>query len=261
MNDWNINATQLSSNVRTNLNKLYNPTGSIATRSLTHSLHPTQHQHNHTFPIYENATEEYQYSINIRVDKYISPPLPLQKPSPEQNIPLTQPLRSALNRPFYIHFFLGAVPSSQATWSFAPTLIASHSVLYYPPATLTSPSPSPNTKTATTNPIPPTNPPPTPQITTYGQLPLAHALLRFNLTSAHPHSVIPLLTQHLHWRVQDFHDRAVETGAVESLKVFVVGRKVVSKAAGHSFPVYGGWKIYREATDGKAGGLGEGEGM
>jgi len=48
---------------------------------------------------------------------------------------------------------------------------------------------------------------------------------------------------------------------VASLTVFVVGRKVVSRASGHKFPVYGGWKIHREATDGKVGGLGEREGM
>lgn len=256
--------------MRANLNKLYNPTGSIVTQSLTHSLHSNRHLHNHTFHVYPNATAEHQYFVNIRVDKYVSHPFPItpstqfQKPAPETNIRLIPPLRSALNRPFYIHFFLGAVPSSEATWSFAPTLIASHSVLFYPPAIVASTSA--NANTTNSDPTPLTNtanarPPPTPQITTYGQLPLAHALLRFNLSDAAPRSVIPLLAQQLHWRVQDFHDRAVGTVEVDSLKVFVVGREVVSKASGHSFPVYGGWKIYREATEGKVGGLGEGEGM
>lgn len=121
-------------------------------------------------------------------------------------------------------------------------------MLFYPPAT--------NTTTDTN-----TTPPPPPQIPTYGQLPLTHALLRSNLSSPSPKSVIPLLTQQLQWRVQDFHNRAVDTGRVESLKVFVVGRVVVRRAEGHSFPVYGGWEIYREATEGKVGGLGVGEGM
>jgi len=42
--------------------------------------------------------------------------------------------------------------------------------------------------------------------------------------------------------------------------VFVVGRKVVARAVGHKFPVYGDWVIYRAATEGKEGALGVGGG-
>lgn len=59
--DWGFNASQLSSNARTALNKLYNPTGSISTRSLFSK------RDNPTAP-YMNATE-YQYYVNIRVPK------------------------------------------------------------------------------------------------------------------------------------------------------------------------------------------------
>ena len=54
--DWAVNATQLSSNTRTALNNLYNPSGSIS---------PDKH----TAP-YTNASD-YQYYINIRVPKYV----------------------------------------------------------------------------------------------------------------------------------------------------------------------------------------------
>lgn len=59
--DWGVNATQLSANTRAALNNLYNPTGSISTRSLSTK------RDNSTAP-YSNTTE-YEYYINIRVPK------------------------------------------------------------------------------------------------------------------------------------------------------------------------------------------------
>ncbi|KAL2041570.1 hypothetical protein N7G274_005952 [Stereocaulon virgatum] len=208
--DWGINATQLSSNTRANLNNLYNPTGSIATRPLLHK------RSNGTAPCARsNATTEvieYQYSINIRVDK------------------------SALHRPFFIHFFLGPVPSSPAAWPTAQTLIATHSILYYA-SSIT------NIKR-----------------TTYGQLPLNHALEGIN-SPLDPDCVVQLLKEALCWRVQDFQGQHVDTGEVANLKIFVVGREVVEHGLRDRFPAYGEWSILREATDGKVGGLGRGEGM
>ena len=59
--DWGVNATQLSSNTRAALNKLYNPTGSIATRALFNK------RDDPTAP-YTNVTQ-YEYYINVRVPK------------------------------------------------------------------------------------------------------------------------------------------------------------------------------------------------
>lgn len=59
--DWGVNASQLSSNTRAAINKLYNPTGSVSTRSLFNK------RDNHTAP-YTNVTE-YRYYVNIRVPK------------------------------------------------------------------------------------------------------------------------------------------------------------------------------------------------
>ncbi|CAD6586306.1 MAG: hypothetical protein ASARMPREDX12_002329 [Alectoria sarmentosa] len=169
--DWGVNASQLCSNTRTALNKLYNPTGSISTRSLFNK------RDNPTAP-YTNATE-YQYYVNIRVPK------------------------AALNGPFFIHFFLGSVPPTPDIWSFAPILIGSQSILYYPPASnITAPNPTSRLS--------------------YGQISLNHALLR-DLTSLDPHAVVPLLAQQLNWAVQDFGDRPVATADVEGLKIFVDG--------------------------------------
>ena len=127
--DWGVNATQLSSNVRRNLNMLYNPTGSLSARSLgdhhrrvhksgseqTDSTHETDGKGAERVPlsgtltlrtavststdsnITTNNTVSFQYFINIRVDK------------------------SSLNQSFFIHFFLGKstlhppTPTSQLT--------------------------------------------------------------------------------------------------------------------------------------------------
>lgn len=51
------------------------------------------------------------------------------------------------------------------------------------------------------------------------------------------------------------------TGRVGGLKVFVVGRAVEGGGVGDRFPRYGPYGIFRAATRGKVGGLGEGEGM
>lgn len=53
--------------------------------------------------------------------------------------------------------------------------------------------------------------------------------------------------------MQGFDDGVVETGDVDGLVVFVVGRMRRK----------GGWKVYREATGGMVGGLrgGDGEGV
>lgn len=71
--DWNVTATQLSSNVRANVNNLYNPTNSISkikARSLKPGYSNTNHKHTNTI----NAATDYQYFINIRVNKYILHP-------------------------------------------------------------------------------------------------------------------------------------------------------------------------------------------
>ena len=60
--DWGINATHLAFNTRAAINKLYNPTGSISTRSLSNT------RRDDPSAPYTNVTE-YEYYINIRVPK------------------------------------------------------------------------------------------------------------------------------------------------------------------------------------------------
>ena len=232
--DWGLNASQISSNVRRNLNLLYNPTNSISARSLPAAHHhrpthqqrsapPTANSTSHNSTTATNASTSHQYSINIRVDK------------------------SALSQSFFVHFFLGAIPASPADWSWAPALIGSQTILH----TASSLANEPNNS-----------------VTTYGQIPVNHALAAASGNTPtpprlDPDDVVALLQEQLQWRVQTFDDRAVDVGCAElkSLKIFMVGRKVVREAGGDLFPEYGPLRLYREATMGKVGGLGEGEGM
>ncbi|MCJ1361156.1 hypothetical protein MMC16_000253 [Acarospora aff. strigata] len=92
--DWGVDSTQLSANVRTKLNALYNPKGTISKRDT-----------NTTTTTKTNSTANHQYFVNIRVDK------------------------TALNSTsFFIHFFLGPFSDKPSTWSYDPALAGSHTI-------------------------------------------------------------------------------------------------------------------------------------
>ena len=149
--------------------------------------------------------------------------------------------RNALPSGYFIHFFLGTPPTSPSTWSFASTLIASHTVL-------TTPTISNLTNQTQT---------------LFGQIPLTHALAALVasgiISDLTPASVRPLLTSQLSWRIQKFDDSAVHVSAVSGLKIYVVGQEVQQSASASEFPSYGQLVAYTGVTAGKIGGLGEGE--
>lgn len=328
--DWDVNSTQLFSNVRRNLNLLYNPSGSLSSRSLAVARMPDHmpreeepnllnkdgagiwvapaspsraltlgKEDNASRPL--NTTKgkaesaNYQYFVNIRVDKtalnqsffihFFLGPCPSLKTPSSKTIhfsffphktppsPSSPPFSSssslfhqrcenhALTAPSSLLFLLGTVPSNPTLWSTSPTLIASQSILYYPSFSLspTSSNITNNNKNKNNNNTNHYHQRPTNR-TTYGQIPLTHALH----SPFHPTSIIPHLRTHLQWRIQTFDNTPVDINASSttlsalkaSLKIFVVGRKVVSEARDDLFPVYGALRVHREATRGKAGGIG-----
>lgn len=136
---------------------------------------------------------------------------------------------------FLIHFFLGSVPISSQTWSFATNLVASHAVL--------APS-SPVSRSSS--------------ITTHGQIPLTHALLASpEISCLDADIVVPFLTRELSWRIQRFDGSIVDVGDVPSLKLYVAGQQVRQCTGADEFPVYGPPVAYRSVTKGKPGSLGE----
>jgi len=75
-----------------------------------------------------------------------------------------------------------------------------------------------------------------------------------------PETIIPFLKQHLNYRARDSTGTVIPLETLgPSFTVFVVGRTVLEPARGDQFPVVGGWLVYSEATEGKIGGVGEGE--
>ena len=144
--------------------------------------------------------------------------------------------RCALPSSFYIHFFLGDVPEAAETWGFAPNLVASHAVL------MPKSSSSDN------------------EYISYGQIPLTSALiLSSSVSDLQPKSVVPVLTDQLHWRIQTFDNKHVATEKVTSLRLYVAGQEVTQWDEGtqDKLPLYGPLVAYREVTKGKAGALGD----
>ncbi|KAI4228600.1 MAG: hypothetical protein L6R40_008111 [Gallowayella cf. fulva] len=146
--------------------------------------------------------------------------------------------KSDSSSPFFVHLYLGPAPADPTTWSFAPNLIASHSVV---DSSLLS--------TADTG-LP---------TTLYGQIPLNHALLAAGDSDLASSKVVPLLTSQLNWRLQTTDDAPLDISKVPSLKIHVVGQEVKPRVSEDEFPEYGHLAVYREVTKGKAGGLQDGD--
>lgn len=142
--------------------------------------------------------------------------------------------KSAVTSSFFVHFFLGSVSADPAGWSFAPNLVGTHSVLD-------------TTITTAANIDPGT--------ALYGQIPLNHALLDGGIHSLAPRTVVPFLKSQLNWRLQRMDDSPLDVSGVSSLKIYVVGQRVVPRAADEAFPKYEKLVAYRSVTRGKAGGL------
>lgn len=139
-----------------------------------------------------------------------------------------------MTSPFFVHLFLGDAPADPLNWSFAPNLVASHSVV--DTSLLSAASPGILTKL-------------------YGQIPLNRALLAAGNSVLAPANIVPFLTDQLSWRLQNTDDTPLDVGEVPSLKIHVVGQEVKQMAAEDQFPEYGQTQVYRQITAGKAGGL------
>ncbi|KAL8776949.1 MAG: hypothetical protein Q9213_008074 [Squamulea squamosa] len=205
--DWGVNSSQLSSNVKTRLNALYNPTRSTTKRSESADT-------SSSVEVSPNAMD-IQWLVNLRVTKSDGP------------------------SPFFVHLFLGPAPDNPGTWSFAPNLIASHSVL------------DTSMLNTAANPDLPT--------TLYGQIPLNHALLVAGNSDLSPSKIVPLLRSQLTWKLQNTEDVPLDITKVPSLKIHVVSQEVKPRVSDDEFPKYGHVQVYREVTEGKTGGLQEGE--
>ena len=95
--------------------------------------------------------------------------------------------------------------------------------------------------------------------TLYGQIPLNHALLAAGYSDLSSSNIVPLLKSQLNWRLQSTNDDPLDVSTVPSLKIHVVGQEVKPRVSEDEFPEYGDVQVYTEVTDGKAGGLQDGD--
>ena len=93
----------------------------------------------------------------------------------------------------------------------------------------------------------------------YGQIPLNPALLAAGYSDLSSGNMVPLLKSQLSWRLQSTDDAPLDVGKVPSLKIHVVGQEMEPRVLADEFPKYGNARVYKEVTNGKAGGLQDGD--
>lgn len=198
--DWGVSAEKLSSTVRGEIKKLYNPSGRLQGRSLESHMHgyAKRHQHhmnhqfkrqlgdNQTSAVRHNATEgstawtEKQWFINFSVN------------------------RNALGESFFIHFFLGTPPSDPEQWATGGSadLITSHAIF------------AGGHDASVVMPI-------------TGQIPLTRSVLSTGTDVQAEKKVVNFLKNNLKWRVQRVGDRSVVDGKeLRDLEIKIVDQDV-----------------------------------
>ncbi|KAK2758458.1 hypothetical protein FQN53_008206 [Emmonsiellopsis sp. PD_33] len=153
----------------------------------------------------------------------------------------------ALPHAFRIHFFLSEPPEESCEWPYASNLIGTF-------ASFASSMGSPKNTTREM----------------FGQIPLSHVLATVwhsgMIMDIDETAVVPLLQNHLEWRVVDMTGRVVDAGEMvgqeeghsRGLEITIAERDVDPlddlDDIRNTFPKLGEWKVYKDATKGKVGG-------
>ena len=152
--------------------------------------------------------------------------------------------KMALQSAFFIHIFLGDFSPEPSSWSFEPNLVGSHAV--FTPFTNASTALDSGASSIVT-----------------GTIPLTRTLQakaddgKVNLKDCE--AVEAYLRKNLHWRVTRMDDTYVPNGEVQDLKVSVVSSVVQEAEAEDEFPTWGDFTVHTGITDGRSGGLCEGD--
>jgi tyrosinase len=223
--DWNITQAKLASNVRANVNRLYNPrlaNGFPRSKRLVSArnkhLPGAQHDPPHLARTSTSINAERQWTITVQVQRF------------------------AYHSPFLIDFFVGTPPISPLAWPTATNLVGSHAqFIATKPAFL-----HPDSFLDALN---------------HGEVSLTHCLFGASqsgvFANLEPDAVIPFLTKSLNWRARDMEGCEVELDSLAALSIGV-GSQVVKRAKfTDEFPTYGELEIYANITAGKPGGVGQ----
>ncbi|KAI9810350.1 MAG: hypothetical protein M1827_006317 [Pycnora praestabilis] len=231
---WNVSTSQYQANVRTSINTLY---GSNASTSITSSL--PSGKRSAADNISERSTAGDNSTMTYR--EYIT------------NILVPN---NALGTSFFIHIFLGPVPSTPpSTWSISPNLVGTHCIF-------TSAQRN-TTNTATVAADDHDDNDGGQQVT--GGIPLTSALRAKvaegdlpSLPSLGSVSIIEAyLTKNLHWRVTMLNGMSIPLTSLPTLKVSVVSSEVSPPTPNNvatDFPTWGAFTVHESVTNGKPGG-------
>lgn len=230
--DWGVSASQLSSNCRAAVKRLYDPNNEFTPRGLSspssslESLEKRQSNPNVAITIppgLKNGTARAyrQWYANIRINKF------------------------ARQSSFFIHLFLGEnIPAGPDAWLSSPAFVGTFV------AFVDSSMANGNGGNG---------------FNIYGQIPLTRKLVELYNAGTIPdldvRTMRPYLRRNLQWRAQGVEEGAGEIPVrdLRSLRVFVVSSVVrPARDKEREFPTYGELEPVPEVTNGRVGGLGEG---
>ena len=222
--DWNTTQGALASNVRANVNRLYNPTGTVVNGS---------HQRNLVSTGIAEVPEAHPDSFHV-------PSTSRGNASERQWTIAVQVQRFAHRSPFFIDFFVGPPPISPSAWPSASNLVGSH-------AQFIAMDSDTRASCVFANAL------------SHGEVSLTHHLLVCAqggaLTNLEPASVIPFLIKSLNWRARDMEGRELELGSLVALSITVGSQIVRSAKVFNQFPTYSIMETYANITAGKTGGM------
>ncbi|KAK0108702.1 hypothetical protein ONS95_003493 [Cadophora gregata] len=157
------------------------------------------------------GTADKEWIANIRVKKY------------------------ALNKPFYIHIFIGSFDPDPFSWSFEPNLVGTHSIFVKAIGPNSTCNCDPHQLVTATIPL-----------TDRLQVDIAGGFLK----TLEPKDVTPYLARKLSYRVSLMDDTEVPNVAVPSLKVSILSMDVEWGASDGEIPVRGEMKGHMDVSMG-----------
>jgi tyrosinase len=223
--DWNVSAADLASNLRTEINMLYNPvsvSNNISSTAISRPLAraaETAHAFDHI--TFDDAKKlgmnnlNMQWNIEIRVPRY------------------------AYDSPFAIDFFMGEPESDPRLRGTAANLIGSHAQFIASDISTMLPDA-------------------VSQSLVQGHVSLSHILAaglnRGLIRDLSPQSVVPILKKQLSWNARSAYGCDIDVAALGGLSIIVTSRTAKLATSGNEFPTYGLLHYWPMVTHGKIGG-------
>jgi tyrosinase len=223
--DWNVSAAVLTSNLRTEINMLYNPVSVSNDISSTAISRPvaraaeTAHAFDHI--AFDDAKKLGMNNLNM-----------------QWNIEIQVP-RYAYDSPFAIDFFMGEPESDPRLRGTAANLIGSHAQFIASHISTMFPDG-------------------VSQSLVQGQVSLSHTLAaglnRGLIRDLSPQSVVPILKKQLSWNARSADGYDIDVAALTGLSIIVTSRTAKLATSCNEFPTYGLLRYWPMVTCGKIGG-------